>query len=498
MTTQNTTLTDRRHVRSYLSRPCALGLAMLFLSVACGDKAKAPEKAVEAAPETAPETLNAATELPTTPNVAPVDHHGIPWFEDAPEDAMAAARGQNKPLVVDLWAPWCHTCLSMKSYVLTDRALPGLKDDFIFLALNTEQPKNAAFVQQIPLQAWPTFYILDAKDAAPTVRGRWVGAASPKQFAQFLRDGKHAFESARSGDLDPTSPLALLIDGDRLFAEGKHAAASEKFAAALKAAPKDWPRRPETLLAHVSLLAKTQQFEACVDYGATHADETGDAATASDFAYYVAACADEFGRETEKSKAALQLMAKRVQGLCFSEAGELSPDDRGDACGNLAELHAALGDARLEKAARERQLTVLETAAEGLPDDVAMTYDWLRVSTLMSLGRAAEILPLLKAREKAVPDSYNAAYYQARIYLQLERFKDGIAAIERALKLGYGPRKASMYGIKASLFEGAGNISEAKAAVQAQLDVYDSLPEAQVRPGAVDAAKAKLAELQTK
>lgn len=494
MSLKSTSLTVRAAART----SCQIGFALLCLCCAagCGDKSKATSDSKAASEALADEeetTPPVPTALPTKPTVAPVEHHGIPWFEDAPEDAMAAARGQNKPLVVDLWAPWCHTCLSMKSYVLTDRALPGVKEDYVFLALNTERPTNTAFMKQIPLQAWPTFYVLDAKDEAPAVRGRWVGAASPKQFSQFLRDGKHAFESARSGALDPASPLALLIEGDRLFAAGDHGAAGDKFAAALKAAPKDWSRRPETLLAHISLLAKTGQHEACVDFGVAHGDETGGAATASDFAYYVGACAEALGHDNAKSKAALQRMTKRVHGLCFGDGGELSPDDRGDACGNLAGLHGALGDAKLEKAARERQLAVLESAAEGLPDDVAMTYDWLRVSTLMSLGRAEEILPLLEAREKAVPDSYNAAHYQARIYQTLGRFKEGVDAIERALAKAYGPRKASMYSLKADLLEAAGQREEARAAVQAEVDAYAALPEGQARPSAVEAAKTRLA-----
>lgn len=64
------------------------------------------------------------------------------WFEDDAEGALRAARERNKLVFVDLWAPWCHTCLSMRSYVLTQERIPAL-EHFVLFAVDTEKEQNA-------------------------------------------------------------------------------------------------------------------------------------------------------------------------------------------------------------------------------------------------------------------------------------------------------------------------------------------------------------------
>jgi thiol-disulfide isomerase/thioredoxin len=39
---------------------------------------------------------------------------------------MAKAKAEGKAVLVDAWAPWCHTCLSMQNYVLNDPSLASL------------------------------------------------------------------------------------------------------------------------------------------------------------------------------------------------------------------------------------------------------------------------------------------------------------------------------------------------------------------------------------
>ena len=56
----------------------------------------------------------------------PIQQPELRWHEDDPEAALRAAHAEGRPLFVDLWAPWCHTCLSMKSFVLTRENVPAL------------------------------------------------------------------------------------------------------------------------------------------------------------------------------------------------------------------------------------------------------------------------------------------------------------------------------------------------------------------------------------
>ncbi len=428
-----------------------------------------------------PSEKTQATLLPAAPSaaVAPRLHHGIAWYEDAPDAALALARAEGKLVFVDLWAPWCHTCLSMKEYVLRDDKLPRAAEQYVFLAINTEKPENAQFLRTIPVQAWPTFYVLDAAQSTPQIRGRWVGAASPQQLMLFLRDAQRAHEAARAGTLAHDDPLALAIAGDQRFAAGDLEGAAGKYAQALSRAPADWPRRPDTLVSQISLLYKTKQLGACVDLGLSAMEQTGRAVSAADFSYYALSCADELEPLDLRVSKVRRAAETKLSSLCEAEQVDLTADDRGDACASLRAARKALNDKQGMKAAAATRLKVLENAAHDMPDEVALTYDWARAETLLWLDRGDEALGFLTTRERALPKDYNPPHYLARVYKELARWDDGLAAIDRALGQAYGPRKAAMLGLKADLLLAANRKDEAKRTLEAQLKAYIALPEGQ-------------------
>jgi hypothetical protein len=368
----------------------------------------------------------------------------------------------------------------MQNYVLTDANLPAAKDKFIFLAVDTEKEANAAFLEKVPVEVWPTFYVLDPE--GPAVRGRWLGSASPQQFSQFLSDGQRAQDMAHTGDLPPGDPLVMLLAGDALAADKKFAEAAAKYGEVLAKAPKDWARRPDALVARASALLKAGDAGTCAEQAVASMGETGNAVSAADFASYAVACAEELPKGDKRAEPARRSAEKRLTALCVEDGAQLTPDDRADACANLREVRGALGDAAGAKKAAEKQLAVLEGGTAGVPDEVALTYDWNRADTLLYLGRADEALALVIAREKALPDSYLPPHYQARLYKELKKWDEGVAAIDRALAKAYGPRKAGMLSLKADLLLGAGKKDEARKVVETQLAAYQALPAGQKQP----------------
>src|SRR4051812_6080158 len=60
------------------------------------------------------------------------------FVEDDVAGAAARARAEGKALFVDAWAPWCHTCLSMKNFVLGDPSLGALEDRVVFASVDTD------------------------------------------------------------------------------------------------------------------------------------------------------------------------------------------------------------------------------------------------------------------------------------------------------------------------------------------------------------------------
>ena len=58
----------------------------------------------------------------------------------------------------------------MKSTILTQAPLATIKDQLIWLALDYDRPKNAAFFDKYPIDAFPTFIMIDG--ATGTVNDR--------------------------------------------------------------------------------------------------------------------------------------------------------------------------------------------------------------------------------------------------------------------------------------------------------------------------------------
>jgi tetratricopeptide (TPR) repeat protein len=477
-------------------------LATLALLVGCSERSKRGSAATEAVvvepgPKAAGEATAASassTPQPTVEGAQPVQRNGLSWYEDAPDAAFAAARAAGKRVLVDLWAPWCHTCLSMQRLVMTAENLPDQADRFVWLALDTERESNARWLERLAVSVWPTFYVVDAAEPDRVdIRGRWLGAASPPQFRRFLSESDRAARP-EPGASRALGPLPALSDGDDLAAQGRHADAARAYASALKSAPIDWPRRPETLVAQMTALWKAKDFGTCLNVANAGLSQTGVAASAVDFAYYALECADQVKPVSAEATTLRRAVVARLEPLCASGSAELSPDDRADACDKLAQARSALGNADGARSATLARLAVLESAASGQARESALTYDWARTDALLQLGRAEEALAVATERERQLPDNYNPPHYRAKAFKALGRWPEGLEAIEQALSLAYGPRKIGLLTLKADLLFGAGRTTDGVHTLQEQLAAYRALPAGQRQAGAEARVELRLRE----
>jgi tetratricopeptide (TPR) repeat protein len=498
----------------------ALAAGLLLLG-GCSERGKVspataePRQVATAKPSDPSTTPSGVAGEPRTME-QPIERNGLLWYEDAAEAAFAAARAAGKRVVVDLWAPWCHTCLSMQSVVMTAENLPDAATRFVWLAIDTEREESSSLLERLPVSVWPTFYVVDVTDPSRVgIAGRWLGAASPVQFRRFLADSlladtdraptDSAPHDRASNDHPPADSLygdaqRALLAADDLAAQQRHAEAAQAYASALERAPSDWPRRPETLVAQMTALYKAKEFATCLRVAATGLPQTGLTASAVDFSSYALECAarvepgDSAGGTPKEVTALQRAVAQRLQPLCEQGSAELSPDDRADACDKLAQARSALGDADGARVATLARLAVVERAADGKHGEAALTYDWARTDALLSLGRAEDALMVATERERELPDNYNPPHYRAKALKALGRWDEGLTAIDRALELAYGPRRIGLLTLQADLLFGAGRAADGLRTLEKQLAAYRALPAGQRQPAAEKRVEERLRE----
>ncbi len=433
---------------------------VVALAASCGKPAPVVQSLPQQSPAAAPEAA------------APRE---LPWIEDDFDGALASARAQGKPLVVDAWALWCHTCLSMKSFVLTDPALAPLADRFVFAAIDTEKPVNEGFITKYPIDAYPTFFVLDPADGS--VASRWLGSMSVNQVRAFLEDGERTVQLAHAGQIPPDDPLFHLRAGDRASLDKKHPEAARHYAGALAAAPATWPRRAEALNGQLRALSKQGDHGACVELALEVMDTTGTASNAADFAIQGMGCAEELPDTDPRVARVRRAGLDKLVALVEDPAAPLSADDRGDIWRIVWDLRETAGDQAGAKDAARARLAVLEAAVKRAPDaQAASTFDWARAETLLYLDRGADAIAMLEKSEAGLPADYNPPSRLARVYLMLGQHDAGLAAIERALGKAYGPRKSTLLATKADLLEKSGKLPEARAVLEEQLVLLRGLP----------------------
>ena len=105
----------------------------------------------------------------------------------------------------------------MRAFVFTDRALARHAGRFVWLSIDTEKPGNASFLTRYPVEAWPSFFVLDP--ATEKVALRWVGGATVGQLEKILSDGRAAVSGKETGVEE------ILARADAHYGAGKNAEA---------------------------------------------------------------------------------------------------------------------------------------------------------------------------------------------------------------------------------------------------------------------------------
>lgn len=374
----------------------------------------------------------------------------------------------------------------MRAKVLTDPSLAEHAGRFVWLSINTEEAKNAAFLEKYPVEGLPTFFIVDPAVEKPALK--WLGSATAPQFVQLFADGERA---VRAGGAAAADADGLLAEADRHFAGKEMKEAAEGYRAALKAAGSSWPQRARALESLAGALSAGEEWEACATLAREEAPGMPRGPSFANVAVIGLDCADQAPKDAPWKVAA----QKTLEPLVEEAVGlpDVLADDRSSIYGTLAGRAEDKGDEAGAKVWAGRWLTFLEEQAAAAPSPEARAaFDSHRVSAAMMLGTPERALPAVQQSEKDLPGDYNPPARQALLYREMKKYDEAIDASRRALAKAYGPRKLRIYDVLADVQTKKGDAAAAHATLEQALQFADSLPESRRPKQMVEAMRKKL------
>jgi len=372
----------------------------------------------------------------------------------------------------------------MRAYVFTDGALTRHAGQFVWLSIDTENKKNAAFVEKYPIKAWPSFYVIDA--SREKIALRWVGGATVAELDKLFAEGAHA------GSGKPAADPAL-ARADALYSEGRYAESIPSYQAALKSLPKgsaSHTRAIESLLFSYSVADRPADCAALARESLASLRHTPAAAFLAGGGLD---CALQLPPEAPGRAASVASLEKDALALLADPKLPLAADDRSALYGSLFDAREDAKDAAgARKLAHEWVADMDAAAAAAKTPEQWTALDPNRYSAYKAAGEIEKAIPMLEKSEKYFPNDYNPPARLASAYLSLKRYDEALAAADRALALVYGPRKLRVLATKAEIYKGMGNSEAERRTVEEALAYAEALPPGQKSESAVASLKKRL------
>jgi tetratricopeptide (TPR) repeat protein len=373
----------------------------------------------------------------------------------------------------------------MKAYVFTDKSLERYAGQFVWLAIDTENGTNAAFLRKYPINVWPTLLVVDP--AKETVALTYAGGATVPQLRKLLDDGRRVIEGTR------TPADEAIARAARLANEGKHAEAAAAYAEAIHAAPKNWSRLGRAAESLVFELQFAGNNERCVEEALTLYPRVKGTYSAANVAGVGLECATELKPEDPRRGHDLAELEKATRETLEDKSIPLSGDDKSGLYGSLADARDAVKDEAGAHAIREEWLKFLEgeEARAKTPEQRAV-YDSHRLSLYIALKTPEKAIPMLEQSARDFPKDYNPHSRLALAYREMGKYDQALAETDRALKLAYGPRKIGIYRNRADIFALKGDKESAKKTLEEAIRYATALPKEQQTASVIASMKKKL------
>jgi tetratricopeptide (TPR) repeat protein len=321
----------------------------------------------------------------------------------------------------------------MRATVFTDAALAKHAGRFVWLSIDTENEKNAAFLDRYPWQAVPTFEVIDAK--TEKISYSWIGAIDIAGLLVRFDEAEAAFRRTdATAAASPSSPDVGVLE---LSLAGKHEECARRALELVPVLP------PGIVKANV-------------------------ASTGLDCAL----SAPE--KEKWRSTAIVMLEVTTHEALGYDG---LLDDDRAGLYATLVDARDRQHDEAGGKSRAVEWLDWLNAQAMGAPSvEARAALDGYRVSAALRAGAPERVLVAIQASEHDLPNDYNPPARLATLLRELGRYDEALAASDRALAKVYGPRTIKLWEDRATIFEKKGDPEGAKGALKQAIAFASTLP----------------------
>lgn len=166
---------------------------------------------------------------------------GMPWTEDL-RGALATAKTDNKPLLIDIWATWCVPCKEMDKTTYKNKEVIEGAAAFVPLKLDADTQKS--FLERYQIEAFPTLIFLDGEGREIT---RLLGLVTAEKLLGAMRVITPGYQDYLKAIAAPKDPAAQESLGRFFLAAGNTAGAQDAFKRGLKALAGPDPARKAAL-----------------------------------------------------------------------------------------------------------------------------------------------------------------------------------------------------------------------------------------------------------
>src|SRR5436190_10783950 len=373
----------------------------------------------------------------------------------------------------------------MKAYVFTDKSLERYAGQFVWLSIDTENGRNAAFLAKYPIHVWPTLLVIDPKKEEVSLK--YAGGATVPQLRKLLDDGRHVFEGTR-GAADQAIARA-----DRLANDGKHVEAAQAYQEAIAAAPKSWSRLGRAAESLVFSLQFARDGSRCVEKALVLYPRVKGTYSAANVAAVGLSCATDLKADDPRRANAVAALEKATRETLEDKSIPLSGDDKSGLLETLGDAREAMKDEAGTHAMREQWAAFLESeAAKAKTSEQRAVYDSHRLTAYLALKTPEKAIPMLEQSAHDFPKDYNPHSRLAVAYREMKKYDEALAETERALERAYGPRKIGIYRNRSDIFALKGDKENAKKTLEEAIRYAEGLPKEQVGAAFIASMKKKL------